>query len=66
MTLKIGRDVQFIKTEMAGRDFKESKVVTVCSKITGERQTVICGIKKKRRRFCTSQIECSGWHLKKT
>lgn len=41
MTLKIGRDVQFIKTETAGRDFKESKVVTVCSggkKITGERK----------------------------
>lgn len=25
MTLKIGRDVQFIKTETDGRDFKESK-----------------------------------------
>lgn len=32
MTLKIGLDVQFIKTETAGRDFRESRVVTVCSK----------------------------------
>lgn len=29
MTLKIGLDVQFIKTDKAGRDFRESRVVTV-------------------------------------
>lgn len=29
MTLKIGLDVQFIKTDTAGRDFRESRVVTV-------------------------------------
>lgn len=41
MTLKIGLDVQFIKTEMAGGDFRESGVVIVCSEITGERVTAI-------------------------
>lgn len=50
MTLKIGLDVQFIKTETAGRDFRESRVVTVCSKIAGERKTAIYGIKKRKER----------------
>lgn len=50
MTLKIGLDVQFIKTETAGRDFRESRVVTVCSEITGERKTAIWRIKKKKFR----------------
>lgn len=31
MTLKIGLDVQFIKTETAARDFRESRAITVCS-----------------------------------
>lgn len=36
MTLKIGLDVQFIKTERAGGDFSESTVVTA-QKREGER-----------------------------
>lgn len=47
MTLKIGLDVQFIKTETAARDFRESRVVTVCSKSQEKGRLQFTGIKKK-------------------
>lgn len=37
MTLKIGLDVQFIKTETAAEGFRESRVETVCSEKSQEK-----------------------------
>lgn len=47
MTLKIGLDVQFIKTDTAGRDFRESRVVTVCSNSQEKGRLQFTELKKK-------------------
>lgn len=47
MTEKIGLDVQFIKTETAGRYFRESRVITVCSKSQEKRRLQFTGLKKE-------------------
>lgn len=48
MTLKIGLDVQFIKTEMAGGDFRESRVETVCSKSQEKERLQFMELKKHK------------------